>query len=206
MSAATTPAASAAMSLIAGMAGKSTAAAKSKKPEVNDPSLDLVIKEYITRKAEAETAKALADSSAEQIIATVRPLRLQACVEAGKVLPSVSVNGALTYTQQCRYSAVPEERAEALAAAFGDAMDRYFKPTLKIELKTASANDEAVLTKLVEALGVDFFQAHFGVKRDLLVQDAFHNDHSTRPEVQAAAQPFIDEQTIRPYSPSLKIQ
>jgi hypothetical protein len=38
-----------------------------------------------------------------------------------------------------------------------------------------------------------------------LVQDAFHNDFTTRSEVQELAQPFFEEQTIRPYSPSLKV-
>jgi hypothetical protein len=121
------------------------------------------------------------------------------------VVASVSVNGRLTFTQTSRYSTVPEARAEALAAAFGDQAARYFKPTLSISLKAASANNEAVLTRLIEALGGDFFQANFDVKRDYLVDASFHNDYSTKPEVQAIAQPFIDEQTIRPYSPSLKI-
>ena len=139
-------------------------------------------------------------------MAAVAPQRLRLCQEQGKVLPSISVNSRLTYTQTGRYSTVPEARKEALQSAFDSTFGRYFHDTLAISLKPTSANNEAVLIRLVETLGPEFFAAHFDVKRDLLVQEAFHNDYSTRADVAEVAQPFIDEQTIRPYSPSLKIQ
>ena len=197
---------SGALNLVAGLAATTKGKAKDAKPAINDPALAESIETYIARKAEAETATALKDAAAEQIISAVRPRRLEACAAAGKVLASVTVNNRLTYTQTCRYSTVAEERKEALADAFGDAFGRYFADTLAISLKRESANDEAVLSRLIDALGGDFFAEHFEVKRDLLVQEAFHNDYSIRPEVQAIAEPFIDEQTIRPYSPSLKIK
>jgi hypothetical protein len=146
------------------------------------------------------------DAAKEQIVSTVRPKRLEACVVAGKVLPSVTVNNRLTYTQTCKYSNVPEERKESLQDAFGDTFELYFADTLSIGLKKEAANNEEVLEKLLEALGPEFFAMHFDVKRDLVVQEAFHHDYSVRVEVQETAQPFLDEETIRPYSPSLKVK
>jgi hypothetical protein len=194
------------MNLISGLATKSKAAKKDDKPTVFDPSLSEPIAIYIARKQEAETAQALCDAAKEQIVSAVRPRRLEACRAAGKVLSSVSINGILTFTQTCRYSNVAEERKGALTEAFNGSFDRYFADTLAIGLKKESANDESVLCKLLESLGQDFFAEHFDVRRDLIVKDAFHNDYSTREEVQAIAEPFIDEQTIKPYAPSLKIK
>ncbi len=193
-----------ALNKIAGLAGRSTK--KDTKPTIHEPALAEPIAVYIARKQEAETAKALADAAAEQIVSAVRPQRLKICATAGKVVSSVSVNGILTFTQTCRYCNVPQERKDALAEAFPATFDRYFSDTLQIGLKKESANNEVFLTKLLDALGEDEFSAHFDVRRDLVVNDAFHNDYSTRAEVQAVAQPFMDEQTIRPYAPSLKIQ
>jgi hypothetical protein len=193
-----------ALNFVAGLA-TTTSAKKDTKPVIQVPELAESIETYIVRKAEADTAQALADAAKDQIVAAVGPKRLELCVRAGKVISSVSVNRRLTFTQTSRYSTVPEARKEALAEAFGDSFGRYFQSTLAISLKRQSANDEQVLTELVSALGPEFFQAHFDVRRDLLVQDAFHNDFTTRSEVQELAQPFFEEQTIRPYSPSLKV-
>ena len=194
----------AALDLVSSMAAK-PAKKGSSKPVIEAPELSEVIDTFIVRKQEAETAQALCDAAKEQIVSFVRPKRLELCVRHGKVLASVSLNNKITFTQTCRYSKVPEARQEAIAEAFGEDTDRYFKTTLSLGLKSDSANDEAVLTKLVESLGTEFFSTHFEVSRDLLVQDAFHNDYCTRKEVQERAEEFIEEETIRPYSPSLKV-
>jgi hypothetical protein len=192
--------------LVNSLAATKKGAAKDSKPAIFDDSLAPVIETYITRKSEAETATALMEAAKEQIVSFVRPKRLEACAAAGKVIASLSVNNRLTFTQTCRYSNVLQERGDALREAFGESFARYFADTLSISLKRESANDESVLTKLVESLGGEFFAANFDVRRDLIVKDAFHNDYSCRPEVTELAQPFLDEQTIRPYAPSLKVK
>ena len=193
-----------ALNFVAGLAATKSAK-KDTKPVIQAPELAESIETYIVRKAEADTAQALADAAKDQIVSTVAPKRLELCVQAGKVISSVSVNRRLTFTQTSRYSTVPETRKEALSEVFRDSFGRYFESTLSISLNRASANDEYVLTQLVSALGADFFREHFEVRRDLLVLSAFHNDYTTRSEVQELAQPFFEEQTIRPYSPSLKV-
>ncbi len=202
---ATTTSATSALSRVASLAKKSPAK-KDAKPEIFAPELSESIAVFIARDQEAKTAQALADAAKDQIVSAVAPRRLEACRDAGKVLASVSVNGILTYTQTCRYSNVAEERRDALEQAFGESFDRYFADTLAIGLKKDAANDERVLEKLLEMIGDEFFAEVFDVRRDLAVKEAFHNDYTTRPEVQAIAQPFIDEQTIRPYAASLKIK
>lgn len=194
-----------ALDLISGMAAKTKAKKRDAKPEINEPSLDTVIAEWMRRKSEYDTAESLMKAAQDQIVTYVKPKRLEICTDLGKVCPSLLINQKLTYTQQCRYSIVPEERSADLAAAFGPNYARFFRPTLAISLKKDSANNESVLTRLVEALGADFFAAHFDVKRDLLVQETFHHEFSCRKEVQVVAQPFMDEETIRAYSPSLKV-
>lgn len=76
---------------------------------------------------------------------------------------------------------------------------------MKIALKPESANNEAVLTKLIDTLGAEFFQAHFDVSRPLLVTEQFHHDYTTRSDVQRVAQPFLDEETIKPHAPGLRL-
>lgn len=194
------------LDLINQMAGKpKTAKSKSSKPGIDDPEIDEAINTFITQKAAAETAETLRDQAKDQIIARVGPMRLALCVANSAVAPSVLVNGKLTLTQTCKYCVVPQERAEDLAAAFGDDFDRFFRQTLGISLKPDSANNPEVLTALIERLGPEFFQEHFAVRRDLVVTDVFHNAYTTKPDVQETAKPFLDDQTIRPYAPSLRI-
>lgn len=201
----TTTAPTGASAFVAALA-KKPAAKKDTKPAINDPALSEPIAVYIARDQEAKTAQALADAAKDQIVSAVAPRRLDFCREAGAVLSSVTVNGLLTFTQTSRYCNVAEERREALEAAFGENFGRYFADTLTISLKKDAANDERVLSRLLEAIGPEYFAEVFDVRRDLAVRDVFHNEYCTRADVQAIAQPFMDEQTIRPYSPSLKIK
>ena len=202
----TTTTSTSASAFVAGLAKTTKTTKKDTKPAINDPELSEPIAVYIARDQEAKTAQALADAAKDQIVSAVAPRRLDFCREAGAVLSSVSVNGVLTFTQTSRYCNVAEERREALEMAFGDNFPRYFADTLAISIKKDAANDERVLEKLLELIGPEFFAEVFDVRRDLIVKDVFHNEYSTRADVQAIAQPFMDEQTIRPYSPSLKIK
>jgi hypothetical protein len=179
---------------------------KSEKPAVNDPALNAQIEEFIRLKHEAETAVSLRDAAEEQIISTVRPHHLDACRRAGEALTSMTVNGRLNFIQKNQYTNVPEERADDLAAAFGEQFEQLFRPTLKISLLERSANNEAVLETLLTKLGPEFFAEHFAVKRDLVVQKTFHERYCTDPQVQALAKPFVEDRTVRAYKPTLTVR
>lgn len=194
-----------AFALIAGMADTPKKSGKKDKPEVKDESLNPLIEKFKTAKRAEEDAKAVKDSVKDQITAIVGPKRLELCVEAGEVLSSVKVNGTLTFTQQSRYTPVPQEATDQLKEAFGDDFSRYFVPTLEIKLNDASANNAEVLKFLLDKLGPETFQKHFTVRRDLLVQPVFHNEYTTRADVQETASPFMMDNTIKPYAPSLKV-
>jgi hypothetical protein len=183
---------------------------KDAKPEIVDPTLKAAIDEWIERKIEFDTAEALLGAVKEQIVSAVRPQWLQACAGRGKTEPSATVTGdgqrKITFTQTSRYSNTPEARMDALRERFGPIADDYFKMTLTISLKKDSANAEEALQYLVERVSPEWFMLNFDVKKEFVVQPRFHTDYTTRPEITQIAEPFIQEETIRPYSPSLKVQ
>lgn len=195
-----------ALDLVNQMAGAAkTPAKKPSKPTLRDPQLDQAIDQFIAAKQQEETAHALKLAAEDQLMEAARPFRLEASEQAGQVVASISVNGRITATQQCRYSAIPEDAAGELEAAFGDDADRFFDTTLKIGLNRESANDEAVLRVLVERLGPEFFQQHFEVSRDRLVRPAFHAAYSTDPAVRKTAAPFVEGAVIRPAKMSFRV-
>lgn len=199
------------LDLIAQMAAAPKAGKDKKpsKPEIDlSPELEAAAKEFITQKALEETAKARCAAAKDQLLAAAGPRRLAWCVAQKAVQASVAiVAGAvrLTMTQTKQYSKVPEARTADLKAAFGEQYERFFTATMAIGLKPESANNNDVLTALIEKLGPVFFAQHFAVTRDLEVAEAFHNAYTTDASVQAIAKPFIDDQTIKPYSPSFKV-
>lgn len=197
---------SGAKSILSSMAKKpASKSGKSDKPVLQDPLLADSIAAYITHKTAMDTAKALMEVAADQLLSAGRQARLGFCIAAGKVIASIGINNRLTLTQTCKYCVVPEERADDLQAAFGERYEKFFKPTLSIALKAESANNEDVLAALVDAVGAEFIEANFDVRRDVVVQEAYHIAYSTDENVQAIAQPFMDDQVIRPYTASLKI-
>lgn len=192
--------------LIGSLAGsKKSASKKPSKPVINDPAINQAIEDFVTASQAAKTAEAQAQTAKAQIDASIGPKRLALCVNNAAVVPSVSVNNRLTFTQMRRWSKVPAEHAAELNEVFGDDADRFFQSTLSIGLSKSSANDEAVLQKLVDALGPEFIGQHFEISRDMEVTEAFHNAWSTDASVQEKAQPFLDSEILRIASSSLKV-
>jgi len=196
-----------AMDLLGSMArAKPAGKAKETKPSLNMPELDSHIATFIAQKAAEETAAALKDAAKDQITMAVGPQRLRLCTEAGVVMPSITVNGRLTFTRDRRYSLVVQERRDDLLDTFGEKFKTYFAETLAISLKPEAAANETVLAEMIEKLGPEFLAQHFDIRRDMSVTEAFHHGYSTDPIVREQAKPFIDDQTIKPYAPSLKIK
>ena len=54
-------------------------------------------------------------------------------------------------------------------------------------------------------MGAQFFKKHLTVKHGIKVTDAFHSAMLLDGAVREKAQPFIDGQVIKPYSPSIKL-
>lgn len=205
------------LDLVNAMAGKTVEkkGGKPGKPTVQIDSLDDrkgddgsvipgPITTFLEQKAAEATAKALKEAAEQQILSNVGPERLKACVRAGEVHASIGVNDRLTFTLPRKYSVVPQEHAEDLEKTFGDDYSRYFDAQLAIGLAPGAANDEAVLAKLIELVGAEFFQANFEVRRDLKVTEAFHKDWSTKTAVQETAAPFFADHRLKMNKASLK--
>lgn len=203
----TTQTSASAMSRLAALATqKPKKGSKAPKPGFTDPALDKAILDFITHKRAMESAEALMKAAQDQITTTGRRQLRAASSRAGEALSSVSVNDRLVLTQQNRYSVVPGAAADDLREAFGAQYEKFFKATFAISLKPESANNEAVLNELMERLGDEFVAEHMLISRDLIVDKAFHAAYLLDDAVAAAADPFLAEQTIKPYSASLKVQ
>lgn len=176
---------------------------KDEKPEMADPTLDEPIGRIIQAKAEIEKWKSILATNEQQVEAVALPVLIASCRHRGQVLTSLRVNGKVTLTRQCRYSAVPVEHRDALAEAFGARMDDYFADTLTISLTEAAASDEAFLKKLMKAMGPDF-DTHFTVSRQIAVKEALHNDITLKQDVADKAGPFLETEVLKPAKPSFR--
>jgi hypothetical protein len=211
----TTTSAGSAKSLLASLAGASPSKGKKKaeKPVLVDATLEQSVSEFIRQKAARDSAEALMKAAEDQLLKAGHDFLLDTCQSRGESMSSIAIGvetaegpvPKLTMTQQNRYSAIPQERAAAVREAFGKEFEVYFAETFAISLKDESANDEAVLRHTIEALGAEFIARHFDIRRDLAVRPTFHPAYLTRPEISAAAKPFLDDQTIKPYKASLKV-
>lgn len=193
-----------ALDLVLGM-GKATIKGKPAKAKVAaDDGVSKLLAEYFEHDRMAKSHKASAETVRDQIISHARPLFYDACKTAGKSLSSVRIgNGTMTVTNN--YSTINPDEGEALAEAFGDNYPTYFRRHIELAVNKESANDDDFLAELVGLVGADFFQKHFAVKHGIKVTDAFHTAMSLDRTTRDKAQPFIDGQVIKPYSPSIKL-
>lgn len=191
------------------MAAIATAKPKSKKsdkPSFHEPDLADAVTTFIDMKAAMDSAEVLMNQAGDQIRARGVQRRLEASIAARANVSTVVLNDLLTVTVQNRYSAVPEDQRTAVEAAFGPMFPQFFEATFAIALKPGSANDEAVLAHMIEALGAEFITTHFDIRRDLKVRPTFHDAYSTSRELQETAQPLFASQIIKHASPTIKVK
>lgn len=191
--------------LLAGMAQKPKAKGKTAKPCLTDPTLDGQVALWMDanqKEKEWESIKATAEA---QILAFAATARLESCRQMGRAESTFLVNGKLAMTQKCQYSAVPMEAMPALQEAFGAEAGRYFVEKTELALTPAAVADKEVLRALIAALGPARFAECFTVKKSVAVTETFHHDFTLKPEVEAKARDFMDQDIIKPYKPSLKV-
>ena len=201
--------------------------AKSKKPAApvaERPDMGPTIKGWHEAKKLADQYTSVQKTFAAQIIAAASAERLAACRRAGQVLTTVRLDGGpeagglgVTVTQTSRYCRLPDEKPEQqarrdeLLAAFGDDAPRYFAEQLEVTLADGAADRDDYQAFLAEYVGVlighfgERFAQWFKVTRSFAPTQAFHNDYALRPDVEAKARPFVDDETIKPYAPSVKV-
>jgi hypothetical protein len=180
------------------------AAARSGKLAAHDPSLDDPIARFLEAKREADRWTALMETAEAQIIERGRELRIAECRRARRLESSIRLNNAVTMTQKAQYCKIDPAYIADMETAFGADAGRYFVQRLKIELTEQSAADENVLAELLRAFGEDGFARIFKTTRTVEVTEQFHHDLTLLPEVEAAARPFLDDETIKPYKPTVR--
>lgn len=193
------------LDLVLSMGKKSTAKAKPAKAAVSvDAGMTKLLDEYFMNDRLAKSHKAAAETARDQIVAQAKPCFYEACKNAGKALSSVSLGkGTMTVTNN--YSLIDADEGDALSHAFGEQFSMFFRRSIEMSVSKDVSNDDDFIKDLVERVGVDFFQKYFVVKSGLKVTDAMHAALSLDEGVREIAQPFIDGQVIKPYSPSIKL-
>lgn len=200
------PAPFTAASLLASMAAAApTKGGKSATPAVSLPELESTIDRWAEAKSQRDRFEAIMADAEAQIIAEGTRARLEACRRAGKVESSVRINGRVTMTQKCQYSAVPMEAAGRLDEAFGHSRAVYFTVATDAKLTDAAVNDAGLLEDIMKAIGPARFAQAFQVKQVFKPSEAFHTDYTLRPEIEARAAELVQDQTIKPYKPSLRV-
>lgn len=196
-----------ALDLIAGLAKRAPAkkGARPAKPEITEPGLDAAIDQWIAADKEVDKWEGVKTTAEAQILAFARPARLDVCRGMGKVESTVRLNNKVVMTAKCQYSKVAAEHMDALREAFPERFDTYFKLRTRLELLPSATEDPAILQALVDALGPDRFAAVFAVTQYGEVTETFHSDYTLKADVQAAAEPFIESEVVKPYKPSLRV-
>lgn len=184
--------------------GKAVKTATKKVSVSIDATTEKAIDDYFEHDRLAKSHKSMAETCRDQVIAGAKALYYDACKLAGKALSSIKVGkGTMTVTNN--YSLIDASNQEALQEAYGVNYDAYFRRSIELSVNKESSNDDTFLNDLLTMVGPEFFQRHFVAKTGIRVTDALHTAIALDAKVREATQPFLDQQVIKPYSPSLKL-
>jgi hypothetical protein len=181
-------------------AGKS----KSKTPTVSLPDLREQIDKWCQAHMDEKDAKSRKEETADTFMESVEKKRLEECRRDGKYYSSVKVDGKITVSVANKYSPIDPSDNGQLEDAFGDDKAHLFKDVTEISLTDAALSDQAILQKLINAVGAENFQNYFEVKQFIKPTDALHEGRSTNPDVAKKANKLIDAGILRPVKASVK--
>lgn len=187
---------------------KPSSAKKDGKPVLADESLADLLRDYKQHKDAAESHEALAATIKDQITMPASRFLFEVAGKKKEIVSTIEIQAGgrkMAYTLQNSYSAVPIEQKPRLEEMFGAEVSRYFVDHLEISIKPDSAVDEQFLSELMLAVGQENFDKHFSVKCSMKVTESFHQAYLTDEAFRAQVQPLVDDQTIKPRSPSLKV-
>jgi hypothetical protein len=204
------------------LAGKTSAPKKSETPIAEAQDLGPVMEQYLEAKRQAEYYESLMETLGAQIRAEAKPRWLEACRRQNKVQSSVKLRATidgkpqtLTVTQQARYCAIKTEtepqqqRLAELQAAFPNDHERYFANVIDVKLTDAAAADPQFLGGFVDLLmqhyGEEGFSRYFTVTSTFTPTKAFHEAYVLNPQVQAIAEPWLEDESVRPYKATVKL-
>jgi len=195
------------LNMVKGLATTKPSTKKDAKPIMVRPELETLAKEFAHHTNEAKSHDTMATMKKDQLLEPAREFLLAECIRQNKLFSAVTIQAGtvnLTYTLTNRYSDVPVLERPVLEGTFGDMTSSYFKDEVEIGLKPESMT-EVVLTALVEALGMAFFERHFLVKNRIKVSETFHNQYLVSQAFREQAAGLIEMQTVKPYAASLKL-
>lgn len=205
-----------ALDLIRAKAKSAPSSKKSDTPIIERPDLADLLREWQQAKADFNAAESRVKVAADQVAAVGRDERIKASRRLGKVVSTVKLVGhgaSCDVTTTSRYCAIAQEseaqqaRLAELQAAFGDDAPLYFRERLEVTPTEEALGDEDFLAGFVGLLMEHYgekFDALFKTKQSFTPTKAFHEAYTLRGDVQAKAQPFVDDQTIKGYAPSVK--
>lgn len=200
-------------------AAKTGGKGKSETPAVERPDLASVLAAWEDNKAKEAHYKSLAATAEAQLRAAGRDERLKLCTDRGTVFSTVKIKAgdrSVNVTTTSKYCKLDPAKAPAIKAALIEAdfeeaqADLYFAEQLDLGITDAGKDDAGYQDFLVELVGVlsekygDRFTHWFKVTQEFAPTKAFHEAYSINPKLRAAVQPFVDDETIKGYAPSLK--
>lgn len=106
-----------------------------------------LVDQIIESQEKMETAKAILDQGKGELVALAVPLYFEACEGAHEIPSSLAAEGSdkeILIVFSSRYSSVPEEAEEEIAAIIGDdGVEEYFEQKIEIRLDSTKINEEA---------------------------------------------------------------
>ena len=193
-----------AASIVAAMAAKAKPKGGSDTLTAQSSAIEPIIVQWENAKKEEEKWASLRKTCEAQLLMHGRSMRLEACRRVGRVESTISLNGKLKMTAKNQYSKIDMAHADKLREVFGEAFPQYFHVNTDMKLTEKAADDETILTQIIEAIGAENFQAWFDATQHIAVTESFHTDLTLKPAVEALAAPLIQNEIIKPYSPSFK--
>jgi hypothetical protein len=213
------------LAMLDAMASGTKTRKKSANPTINRPELAASLLAWETNKAKEAHYKSLRETAEAQIIAAAAEERIKACRAARDVVTTVKLaaevedangvrNASVSITQQCRYCDIKTEdpgqakRLEQLKAALGSSFSKYVASEMSVSLSDAALADQTFLRGFVklmmESYGAEEFGKRFVIKKALTPTKEFHRDYALDETLYAAVKPFMDDDTIRAFKPSVK--
>ncbi len=177
-------------------------ASKSSVPAIHDGTLAESVQQYVTARTEREKWEAIEESAAAQIREAGATHRRLVSQRARKVIATICLNGAVQVQCINKYSAIPGTLEEHCRDVMGPSFDKYLTETLGVTVRSDGVD---MLQQLLDAVGPDRFREWFQITKTLHATAALHADLATDAAVYEQLRPLLEDRTLVPQSPTVKL-
>ena len=175
-----------------------------------DPKIISGIVSYCQGKKKELEGKSDMDRAKSKIQLNLEKIRKDHCINEKKHHGSIKITSEsgdveITFVTVNKYSEIQRQYEARLREIFGDQYNDLFKVNTTIQLSESAKNDDNLMSKIIELVGVENFAKFFDVKQSIEPTEKFHNSKDIDTDIGNKAEVAINEGLIKQYSPSLKI-